>query len=259
MPRVPDWLIYVAILLAMLAASVGRREQVNAPAPPPPVPGADQAPISPASPFAEAVLIHIRGGRPNRGAAFAVNDHGVWLTAASAVAGCARPAIVVADGWAAPVRVLGVAGDIVVLGAQDGAPALAFAKRAQPATDERGFLAGFSRGTPGEAATMYLGTVGSRLAWAEIGRTDGLKGPLFGFAGAPVLDASGAVAGMVLGDAPRRGLITAAPAAELAQALAAARQRASAAEPPQPITRDNYGRAADALRRAASIVAVDCV
>jgi serine protease Do len=259
MPRLPDWLIYLGILLALLATSFGRREQVNAPAPPPPVPGADRAPISPASPFAEANLVHIEGGRPNHGTAFAVNDRGVWLTAASAVAGCGRPALVVADGWAAPAKVLGVAGDIVVLGAQDGAPALAFARRAQPEADERGFLAGFSRGTPGEAAAIYLGQIRSRLAWAEIGRTDGLTGPLSGFAGAPVLDASGAVTGMVISDAPRRGLVTAATPAALAQALAAAKQTVGGAEAPQPITRENYGRAADVLRRAASVVAVDCV
>jgi serine protease Do len=258
-PRFSDWLIYIGVVLAMLAASFGRREQVNAPAAPPPVPGADQAPISPASPFAEANLVHIGGGRANLGTAFAVNDRGVWLTAASAVAGCATPAIVVADGWAAPTRVLGRAGDIVVLGAQDGAPPLVIARRAQPEADQRAFLAGFSRGAPAEAATIYLGQVGARLAWAEIGRTDGLEGPLLGFAGAPVLDPSGTVAGMVVADAPRRGLVTAATPAALVRALAAAKQTVGGAQNPQPITRDNYGRAADVLRRAASVVAVDCV
>ncbi|HXQ09900.1 MAG TPA: trypsin-like peptidase domain-containing protein [Caulobacteraceae bacterium] len=258
MPRLPDWLIYLGVVLVLSAASFGRREQVNAPAPPPPVPGADQAPISPASPFAEATLVHIGGGRANRGTAFAVADR-VWLTAASAVAGCGKPAIVVADGWAAPAKVLGRAGDVAVLGAEDGAPALGFAKSGRPAPSARGFVAGFSRGTPGEAATIYLGNIRSRLAWAEIGRTDGLKGPLFGFAGAPMLDASGVVAGMVIGDAPRRGLVTAATPAELTAALATAGRKAGGADAPQPITRDNYGRAADVLRRATSVVAVDCL
>jgi len=259
MPRFTDWLIYLGVVLAMLAASYGRREQVNAPAAPPPVPGADQAPISPSSPFAEANLVHIGGGRPNHGTAFAVNDRGVWLTAAGAVAGCGRPAIVVADGWAAPVKILGGVGDVVVLAAQDGAPALLIARRAQPQPDQRAFLAGFSRGTPGEAAIIYLGQVGARLAWAEIGRTDGLKGPLFGFAGAPVLDPSGMVTGMVLADAPRRGMVTAATPAALTLALAAAKQTVGGAQAPQPIARDNYGRAADVLRRATSVVAVDCM
>jgi hypothetical protein len=258
MPRLPDWLIALCVLLALLAASFGRREQVNAPAPPPPVPGAEQAPISPASPFAEATLVHIGGGRPNRGTAFAVGDR-VWLTAVNAVAGCGQPAIVVADGWAAPAKLLGRTGDIAVLGAEAGAPTLGLARNPLPVPDERGFIAGFARGRPGEAATLYLGAVRSHLAWAEIGRTDGLQGPLFGFAGAPMLDASGLVAGMVLSDAPRRGLVTATTPAELAAALAAAGRKASGAQAPQPINRDNYGRAADVLRRATSVVAVDCL
>jgi serine protease Do len=258
MLRLPDWLIYLGVVLLLLVASFGRREQVNAPAAPPPVPGADQAPISPASPFAEATLTHVGGGRTNRGTAFAVGDR-VWLTAAGAVAGCGKPAIVVADGWAAPARVLGRSNAIAVLGAEDAAPTLALAKAAWPASAERGFVAGFSRGAPGEAATLYLGAVRSRLAWAEIGRTDGLAGPLSGFAGAPMLDPAGAVAGMVLSDAPRRGLLITAGPAALTAALAAAGLRAGGAQAPQPITRDNYGRAADVLRRAASVVAVDCL
>jgi hypothetical protein len=256
--RLPDWLVYVAILLALLATSLGRRERLSAPAAPPPVPGADHAPISPTSPFAEAALVQVRKTN-NRGTAFAVNDRGVWLSATGVVAGCERPAIVVSDGWAAPAKVIRLAGDVAVLTTPNGAPALAFARGPTPAPGERGFVAGYSRGAPGEVATLSMGESRQRLAWAEIGRTDGLVGPLFGFAGAPVLDASGAIAGMVLSDAPRRGRIAAATRAALAQALAAARRPAGTTQPPQPITHDNYGRAADVLRRASSVVAVDCL
>ena len=36
-PRLPDWLIYAAIVMALLIAAVGRQERVDAPpAPPPP-------------------------------------------------------------------------------------------------------------------------------------------------------------------------------------------------------------------------------
>ncbi len=259
MPRFTDWLIYLGVVLAMLAASYGRREQVNAPAAPPPVPGADQAPISPSSPFAEANLVHIGGGRPNHGTAFAVNDRGVWLTAAGAVAGCGRPAIVVADGWAAPAKILGGVGDVVVLAAQDGAPALLFARRAQPATGPARVpyrLLARDAGRGGD----HLPRPGRRAP--RLGRDRPHRRP----EGTPVrlcrragAGPSGMVAGMVLADAPRRGMVTAATPAALTLALAAAKQTVGGAQAPQPIARDNYGRAADVLRRATSVVAVDCM
>ena len=254
----PDWLIYLAVLLAFLAASIGRREQVSAPTPPPPPPFAEQAPISAASPFADTALVRLRSGTLNRGTAFAASSQGVWLTARRVVAGCAKPALMVADGWAAPAKVRALEGDVAVLTTKAGAPPLRFAAGAGPRA-ESGFLAGFSRGGPGEVAALYLGRERGRTAWAEVGRTDGLEGPLFGFAGAPVLNPSGLVAGMALADAPRRGRIAAAEPRALEAALVAAKARAAGAGAPQPITRDNYGRAADALRRATSVVAVECL
>jgi serine protease Do len=260
-PRLPDWLIYLTIVAAILAVSLSRREHANAPQPPPPVPGEDQAPIAPASPFANDALLRMPAPAINRGTAFSISDRGVWLTARRVLDGCRRPVIVVAPGWGAPAALAGANGDVAVLTTQGGGPALLLAGTRRPGPGEGAFLAGFSRGRPGEVATLYLGGEAGRhrLAWAEIGRTDGLHGPLLGLAGAPVLDASGGIAGMMLGDAPRRGRLNAATPAALARALAAARLTAGAAAPGQPITLDNYGRAADALRRAVSVAAVVCV
>ena len=40
-PKLPDWLIYLAVVLALIIAAIGRQENVDAP-PPPPV-SADEA------------------------------------------------------------------------------------------------------------------------------------------------------------------------------------------------------------------------
>ncbi|HLI67258.1 MAG TPA: serine protease [Caulobacteraceae bacterium] len=259
MPRPPDWLIYLAALALLLSLSLFRT-RADAPRPPPPVPGADNAPISPNSPFATARLEHVAARRANRGAAFSVSDKGVWLTARNAVAGCPKPMIVVGDGWAARIRLIAVRGDVAVFATDAGAPALPLLKAVTPQAGDPAFVAGFSRGRPGEAAARYLGARAhdGRAAWAEVGRTDGLEGPLFGFAGAPVLNLSGAVIGMAIGDAPRLGRIAAAPSTALTAALAAARRTANGAGPTPPISLDDYGLAADSLRRATSVVPVIC-
>jgi S1-C subfamily serine protease len=262
MPRLPVWLIYLTIVAAMLVVALGRREHANAPKPPPPVPGADQAPIAPTSPFANAPLVRLPdAAKAARGTAFSMNDRGVWLTAESVVKRCARPAVVVTDGWAAPARAHGGGGDVAVLTTDAGAPALPLATAAHPRSGDNGFLAGFSGGGPGEVAALYLGADAGRerLAWAEIGRTDGLKDPLPGLAGAPVLNAAGEVTGMALGDAPRRGRVDATTRQALTEALAAAKQQRSAAEPGQPVSLDNYGMAADSLRRDLSVAEVVCL
>ncbi len=261
MPRLPVWLIYLTIVAAMLVLALGRREHANAPRPPPPAPFADQAPISPSSPFANAALVRLVAAKVAKGTAFSMNDRGVWLTARSVVAGCARPMIAVADGWGAPAKLRTIDGDAAVLTTDGGAPALAMARGAQPRSGDSGFLAGFSGGGPAEAAALFLGQGPGRdrLSWAEIGRTDGLKGPLSSLTGAPVLNAAGEVTGMVLADAPRRGRLSGTAPAALARAVATAKLRRSAAAPAPPISLDNYGRAADSLRRALSVAEVVCL
>ena len=152
MPRLPGWLIYLTIVVAMLVVSLGRREHANAPRPPPPVPGADQAPISPSSPFANAPLVRlpVKAGAIG-GTAFSISDRGVWLTARRAVDGCARPAVAVGRGWGVLAQTRAVEGDVAVLTTDGGAPALPLAKTQRPRAGDSGFLPGFSGGGPGEA------------------------------------------------------------------------------------------------------------
>ena len=261
MPRLPVWLIYLTIVAAMLVVALGRREHANAPQPPPPVPGADQAPISPSSPFANATLVRLSTAKVAKGTAFSMNDRGVWLTARDVVAGCARPMIAVAEGWGAPAKLRAIDGDTAVLTTDGGAPALPMAMAALARSGDSGFLPGFSGGGPGEVAALFLGRgIGrDRLAWAEIGHTDGLKDPLSGLAGAPVLNAAGEITGMLVADAPRRGRLRTTTPEALIRALTAAKLNPSAAQAGQPITLDNYGRAADGLRRALSVAEVVCL
>jgi S1-C subfamily serine protease len=224
------------------------------------VPGADQTPVSPDSPFANEALQRVTARAPNRGAAISVSSHGVWLTARRVVEGCGKPLLVVAEGWAAPAKVAFRGGDVAVLTTHAAAPPLPLARRGSPRPGDTAFLAGFSLGAPGEVAARLMGPEAGegRNAWAEIGRTDGLKGPLFGMAGAPVLNDAGEVIGMAVADEPNRGRLTTAPSNALAGALALLRVHADGAPNGQPITLDNYGRSADALRRALSVVPVVC-
>jgi hypothetical protein len=109
---------------------------------------------------------------------------------------------------------------------------------------------------------LYLRGRGHRnvpvLVWAEVGRTEGLRGALRGMSGAPALDSRGRVVGIAVAEAPRRGrLYTTTPEAMVAALDSARAHRARGAG--QAITPDNYGLAADDLRRSLRIAPVVCV
>ncbi len=265
-------MVYAGLVAAILVLALWRRERTDAPAPPPPLPGADKLPISPSSPFSPArVSLVTPGVETASGTAFSVSDAGVWLTARHTLQGCRQPAIVVAEGRGVAARLRAVHGDIAVLTTQGGAPPLGLASSGQgPGDGQLTFLPGFPQGRPGEAASRWLGTQSVRarrrgqrpqtlLAWAEVGRTDGLKGTLAGLSGAPVLDAAGQVVGVALAWSPRRGRIYSSTPDDLRAALAAAGVGPAPTAPGEPITPDNYGRVADSLRRDLSVAQVVCL
>lgn len=271
-PRLPDWLIYGAALLALLIAALGRQERANAPEAPPPVPGEAAAPLSTFLPFDPTRIVKVpRYVATGSGTAFSVGDEGVWLTAAHVLEGCGKAAIVVADGRGVAARVTANARlDIAVLRTEGGAPALPLGAAKDVSAGERGFHLGYPHGRPGEAASRLLGRDelggGHRderarrvLSWTEVGRTDGLKGSLDGLSGAPVLDDSGRVVGLTLAEAPRRGRIYAASPQALRAALASAGVRPSDFATGEPINVENYGRVADSLRRDLRIARVVCL
>ena len=270
-PRLPDWLIYAAVVVALLIAAVGRQERVDAPPAPPPVPAAEGVALGPASPFDPAVVVEVADKtEPGAGTAFSIASSGVWMTARHVVEGCREAAIVVSPGRgvAASVKIDPNA-ETAILTTEGGVQPLALGLTARLRRGERAFHLGFPQGRPGEASSRLLGREnlmvhgrGARtepvLVWAETGRTDGLKGTLGGLSGAPALDDQGRVIGVTIAEAPRRGRIyTTAPETT-------ARILATAGKPPadvaaQPITAENYGRVADELRRNLRVAQVVCL
>ena len=269
--RPPDWLVYISVLALLLTAAFGRREDADAPPPPPPLGAGEGAVLDRASPIDPAVMIRVRArSGPDAGVAFSAADSGVWLTASQTLAACVHPAVMVGDTEGEVTRVAGApVGPVAVLTTPAGAPALPLAAGRLRA-GELAYAAGYPRGRPGELALRLLGrgalnrpgrgTPGVPvLAWAELGRTEGLRGELSSLPGSPVLDGEGRVVGLALAEAPRRGLIYTTTPEALAAALAAAKAPRAPQAAGAVITRDNYGLAADDLRRALRIAPVACV
>jgi serine protease Do len=274
-PRLPDWTIYGAVVLALVIASVGRREKADAPAPPPPVPGEEGVPLGPASPFDPAVVVEMQDRpQPSSGTAFSIADRGVWITARHVVEGCSQVAIVVAEGRGVATRVsVEARGDAAVLISDGGSPAMPVVPLVDAHRLKRGdraFHPGFPQGQAGEVTSRLLGREnlvvrgrGARtegvLVWAEVGRTNTLKGPLSGLSGAPALDAAGRVIGVTVAEAPRRGRIYTTTPETLLSAMNAAGQPASRFATGEPVNTENYGRVADALRRDLRVAQVVCL
>lgn len=269
--RPPGWFVYPTLLLVLLLAALGRRTHADSPPPPPALPPPERAVLTETTPIDPAAVVRVRARHgPDAGTAFSVGDGGVWLTAQATLAGCARPAVLVNDLEGVAAReVVGPDGRIAVLTSLRGAPALSLAT-SPPKPGAVAFAPGFPHGRPGEVAAHLVGTRTHRRAgrtsprapvqvWAEMGRTEGLTGALTGLAGAPLLDGDGRVVGLVLGEAPRRGRLYAASPAKLAAALAAAGAPRPVQASGATITADDYGLAADALRRQLRVAATACI
>ena len=277
-PKLPDWGVYAAVVFALLVAALSRGERADAPpAPPPPGPG-EGAVLRPPRPFDPAVVIKALPPPPGRsaGTAFALGGQGAWLSAAHVLEGCTQAALMVAPDRGVAARVqIDPASDIAILTTIGGADPLPSGLALPLRVGARGFHPGFPEGRPGEATSRLLGrqTLVMRrggplhtarpepvMAWAEVGRTDGLRGGLAGLSGAPVLDAAGRVVGVTIAEAPRRGrTYTVAPEAVLAALKRAGVRMGPPAPLGEPITVENYGRAADALRRDLRVAQVTCL
>ena len=270
-PRLPDWLIYAAVVVALLIAAVGRQERADAPPAPPPVPAAEGAALGPASPFDPAVVVDVaEHTEAGAGTAFSVAPSGIWVTARHVVEGCKQAAIVVAPGRgvAAGVRI-DPRSETAILTTDGGAAPLPLGLDQRLRRGERAFHMGFPQGRPGEASSRLLGREnlvvqgrGARtepvLVWAETGRTEGLKGTLGGLSGAPALDDQGRVVGVTIAEAPRRGRIYTTAPELTAQTLSADGIKDPGAAP-TPVTAETYGRIADDLRRNLRVAQVVCL
>ena len=269
--RSSDLLLYGGAVALLMLLAISKQERADAPAAPPPVAGDSSLGSVPGLGAGQVKRLPQSAMEQASGTAFSVSDAGVWITARHVVDGCSRAAVLVAPGRGAQARVISdKLSDVAVLVTQGGSAPLPIAPLYPLQSGQIAFHPGYPRGQAGEVASRFLGRY--RLpgafrgapgqdvqAWAEVGRTDGLNGSLAGLSGAPVLDAKGEVLGVTVAESPRRGRIYSAPRRAIAAALAAAGQTTSGFAPGQPITTDNYGRAADALRRDLSVAQVVCL
>lgn len=272
LPKLPDWIAYLAVVVALLFAAVGRRENADAPPAPPPMPQAEGEPLAEASRFDPVVFVDVPdAAHDGLGTAFSVDGRGVWVTARHVVDGCRRTAILTGQGRgvAAEVR-LDPRSEAAVLITRGGVEALSLDKRPVLRRGERAFHPGYPQGQPGEASSRLIGREtlvvrgrGAReepvLAWAETGRTDGLTGTLGGLSGSPALDAQGRVIGVTIAESPRRGRIYTTTPDSMRGALAAAAGETASVGAAAPVTPENYGRVADALRREMRVAQVICL
>ncbi|MEQ7156045.1 S1 family peptidase [Brevundimonas aurifodinae] len=271
-PRPPDWLVYGGLLTVILAVSLSRRENADAPPAPPPPDEVEGALLGPITPFDPSVTVTTPDVPfvPAAGTAFSIAGQGRWLTARHVVEGCRRPALVVGGGRAVSADVrLSPRADIALLITAGGPPALAVTTAEPLRVGQRGFHPGYPQGKPGEVTSRLLGREvlkvrgrGQRdepvLAWAEVGRTEGLEGTLAGLSGAPTMDRRGRVVAMTIAEAPRRGRIYTTAPDTLGPAI---RGEQPADEPllGEVVTVENYGRVADDLRRDLRVAQVVCL
>lgn len=273
MARIPDWLIYGGVIIVAAAASMLHN---GADAPPaPPVAGEDElgAFLGPVTPFDPTVVVEAPSHpvQSSTGTAFAVADEGVWLTARHVVEGCRRPALVVGGGRAVAADMrLSRRTDVAVLmteGGPDPLPVSEGGRRLR--VNQPAFHTGYPQGRPGEAASRLIGRETLRvqgrgqrdepvLAWAEIGRTEGLNGTLGGLSGGPALDGQGRVMAVTIAEAPRRGRIYTTAVESLtgaAQELDLDGEHARG----RVMTPANYGAVSDELRRDLRVAQVVCL
>lgn len=271
-PRLPDWVVYIAIVVALLFAALGRDERTDAPPPPPRSSDPLGEALGPASPFDPAVVVDVPAKiGPAAGTAFSIARSGIWLTARHVVDGCKRVAIVVGPGTGVAVTVrVDPKGEAALLYSEGGAAPLPLALSEPLRRGQRAFHPGFPQGEPGEASSRLLGREnlvvrgnGARtesvLVWAETGRTEGLEGTLGGLSGAPALDAQGRVLGVTIAESPRRGRIYTTAPEVVRAALSASGRRGDAGAFGEAITPQNYFYVADDLRRELQVAQVVCL
>jgi serine protease Do len=271
-----DWLIYLAALGLMLAVIFVIAPDYDVPAPAP-VTEFDEAfaeemgPLLPdPSPLDEMVLVQVGEPQNGVGTAFAVNEKGDWITARHVVEGCSTVTLEVAPGNYVPVAgvVMDDGHDLALL-STGRSPFPVTLELSEPLhVGTEGFAVGFPQGQPGELATRLVArsrlvTRGRRqgdapiLAWAEVGRTEGLDGTLGGISGGPMFDTAGRVRGVVVAESPRRGRVyTTAP--QSVEAFLAAIDVELQPGPAEAFELSGYGAPSDNARRRLQVVKVTC-
>ena len=262
--HIPDWLIYFLVLVVILGNITMRYKPEVAPMPPPEL-GPALPNVKPTDP---TVLVEINARHSGVGTAFSVDKKGTWLTARHVVDSCDTVGLRLGRGKMVAVEKVDISKihDIAILTTHWKRTPLARDFNSRRQIGERGFLIGFPQGRPGEVAGELIGrhrmmirgryrSLEPVLAWAEIGRSRGLKGSIGGLSGGPVFDKDGEVIGLVSAESPRRGRVyTVAP-----RSLAKALKPLDSVLEHDDMAIENYGRRADSYRRERRIAQVVCL
>ncbi|EGF92945.1 hypothetical protein ABI_13840 [Asticcacaulis biprosthecium C19] len=268
-----DWLLYAAaIAVLVIVPGVWHENSALPEAPPPPGVG-EMSLFATFTPFSAGSIINLPRDdqRVMTGTAFAVAASGEWIMARDSVAGCPHPFLNIGGNLGVPFTVRTVKGlDGYVIGMTQGAG------RALTPTDPmtikpgvRGFMPGYPSDLPGEATARYIGTVslkrakrGERaetvMAWAQAGRTRGIRGDLNQLAGAPVLDDNSKVIAVTIKEKPRRGRIYTSTPETLAKLTSVTAMKPDF-DSEAVITKANYGIVSDTLRREYRVAQVGCI
>lgn len=268
---IPDWLLYIIVIAAIVFVLFRVDQRADAPETLPDAPEAG-AFLPPPSMYDPAVLVEVGPVSSGLGSAFAISEDGWWLTARHVVDSCDRVGLVVSHGQAARVDDVKVAlfADIALLKTDRAPAALAIdtsERRFQ--IGQRAYHVGFPQGRPGEAYSRLIRreTLVARgrynveepvLAWAELGRTSGIRGSLAGISGGPAIAANGQVIGVTVAESARRGRIYTAAPSSILRLLRVEQVRAEGT-PAARMTPDNYGQQSDRLRRELAVAQVVCV
>ncbi len=268
---VPDWLLYIIVIAAVVFVLFRIDQRADAPEALPEAPQAGSF-LPPPSMYDPEVLVEVGPISSGMGSAFAISPDGWWLTARHVVDGCDAVGLIVSRGAAAPVREVKRAlfADLALLKTDRAPGALALdTSERHFQIGQRAFHVGFPQGRPGEAYSRLIGreTLIARgrydveepvLAWAEQGRTSGLRGSLAGISGGPALASNGQVIGVTIAESARRGRIyTAAPSSILR--LLRVEQVEPDGTPSPRMSAENYGQQSDELRRGLQVAQVVCV
>lgn len=271
---IPDWLIYTLALSGVLWAIFSPSVDQNAPPPPPEAIQREGAMLPPASAFDERVLVQVTRPQTGIGTAFSISSNGDWLTARHVVEGCEDIGLLVAPNKYVNAQSVtwSEKSDLALirtapLPLEQNNPVIL-----DTSSDLRvgnfGYHIGYPQGRPGEAVSRLMSrsrliSSGERegnepvLAWAEAGRTEGLRGTLGGLSGGPVFDDLGRVRGVIIAESPRRGRIyTSSP--EAIEDFLIEQNVLPQGDPADPISPETYGNRADQARRALQVVKIAC-
>lgn len=271
MRLIPDWLLYIIVIAAVVFVLFRVDQRADAPEALPQS-QQDGAYLAPPSVYDPEILVEVGPVSSGLGSAFAISGEGWWVTARHVVDACERVGLVVTRGAAVPVTQVRVAqfADLALL-KTDRAPAPLAVDTSERhfQVGQRAFHVGFPQGRPGEAYSRLIGreTLIARgrynveepvLAWAELGRTHGLRGSLAGISGGPALASNGQVIGVTVAESSRRGRIYTAAPSSILRLLGVEHVQAEGNPAPR-LTPDNYGQESDDLRRGLAVAQVVCI